>query len=258
VDRFPPWDDFGLEPHQALIDHVERLGGATVWSFPEAPDSGERRMGPVRVSWRTEPSPDDLMRTFRYTAFGALYEQPTRVSEPGGTWDRLLAQYAAGERSRPAWAVGESGFHDLSAGKRLGPVQTVMLVRERSEPAVLEALRRGRLYALMRTPEMGLTLDEFAATAAGGVARSGERLAVPPGTTVDVRVAVSASDGGAHPVRVTLVRNGVPAEAWTGQTPLRLTHRDTTGTGLLVFRVDARGRSPHHLLTSPIFVGPTP
>jgi hypothetical protein len=118
VDRFPPWRDYGMEPYQALIDRVERLGGATVWSFPEAPDSGERRIGPVRVTWSTDPYPDDLLRTFRYTAFGAVYEQATRVSAPGGTWDRLLRQYAARERSRPAWAVGESGFHGLSAGKR--------------------------------------------------------------------------------------------------------------------------------------------
>ncbi len=258
VDDYPPWSDFGLEPHQHLIDYVERLGGATVWSFPEARDAGEERIGPVRVNWQTEPYVDDLLKTFRYTGFGALYEQPTRVSEPGGPWDRLLAQYAAGERSRPAWALAESGFHGLRAGKRLGPVQTVFLVAERSEAAVLDALRRGRLYALMRTSQVGLALGEFTVSAAGAVAASGERLRLAPGTPLEVRVAIDASDGSAQPIRVSLVRNGETVEAWAGQTPFRAVHRDTAGDRPLVFRVDVHGGSPHHLLTSPIFVTTKP
>jgi hypothetical protein len=256
VDRYPPWESFGLEPHQALIDHVHRLGGVTMWSFPEATDEGQRQMGLVRVTWQTQAYVDDLLKTFRYTAFGALYEQPTRVSEPGGIWDRLLAQHAAGERSRPAWALGESGFHGFTAGKRLGTVQTIFLVDERSDKGVVEALRRGRLYALLRTPQMGLRLGDFVVTAAGTTARSGDRLGVPPGTPLEVQVAVEASDGSAQPIRVTLVRNGAPVEAWAGQTPFRALYRDTTAETPLVFRVDVHGRSPHRLLTSPIFVGP--
>jgi hypothetical protein len=257
VDRFPPWRDYGMEPYQALIDRVERLGGATVWSFPEAPDSGERRIGPVRVTWSTDPYPDDLLRTFRYTAFGAVYEQATRVSAPGGTWDRLLRQYAAGERSRPAWAVGESGFHGLSAGKRLGAVQTVFLAPEASAAAVLDALKRGRLYALRRTPELALTLGEFTVNAAGGSAVSGETLAVGRGTPLEVRVRIETSDASAEPLKATLVKNGVVVEAWATTAPLRAVYRDVFDGTPLVFRVDVHGRMPHHLVTNPIFVRPS-
>ena len=123
VDRYPPWQNAGLEPYQTLIDQVDRLGGVTMWSFPEAADVGQRKVGPVQVAWLTEPYADDLLRTFRYTAFGAVYEQPTRFTDPGLGWDRLLGQYVRGERSRPAWAVAESGFHGLARGKRLGPVR---------------------------------------------------------------------------------------------------------------------------------------
>ena len=65
---YPPYRELGSGPHQALIDYVERLGGATVWSFPEAHDSGEQWVGPVRVSWRTDPYTDDLQRTARQRA----------------------------------------------------------------------------------------------------------------------------------------------------------------------------------------------
>jgi len=258
VDRYPPWRDYGLAPHQALIDHVDRLGGATVWSFPEAPDSGLGRVGPVQVSWRTDPSVDDLLRTFRYTAFGALYDQPTRATEPGGLWDRLLGEYVSGERSRPAWAVGEAGFHGLMAGKRLPTVQTVFLAAERSEAGILEALRRGRFYAMRRTPEAALVLAEFAVAAGVAAAGPGETLRVRPGTPLQVRVAVEATGEPAPPLRVALIRNGTVAAVWAAPPPLRVVHRETFAGAPVVLRLEARGREPHHLIVNPIFVTAAP
>ncbi len=249
---YPPYRDLGLEPHQALIDTVERLGGATVWSFPEARDSGEQWFGPVRVAWRTDPYTDDLVRTARYTAFGAVYEDTTRFELPGGGWDRLLAHYASGGRSRPAWAVGESGFHGFSAGKTVGPIQTVFLVAERSERGVLEALRHGRMYALQRTAEAGLALTEFSVRAAGGAAISGETLAAPAGTPLEIAVGVATLDGSARDVRVTLVRNGAVSAAWTGPTPVRQVHREVSDGTPTFYRLDVRG--PGRLLSNPIFV----
>jgi len=81
VDRYSPWRDHGVAPYQALIDHVERLGGAAVWSFPEAPDLGERAVGPLHVTWRTDPYPDDLLRTWvvqvqRHDLFIAVFHCP--------------------------------------------------------------------------------------------------------------------------------------------------------------------------------------
>ncbi|HEY7648785.1 MAG TPA: hypothetical protein VID04_07240 [Methylomirabilota bacterium] len=254
VDRYSPWRDHGPAPYQALIDHVERLGGSAVWSFPEASDLGERAVGPLKVTWRTEPYPDDLLRTARYTAFGGLYEQPIRAVEPGGVWDRLLNEYAAGERSRPAWAVGESGFHGLGTGKRVGSVQTVFLVEQRSEAGVLDALRRGRLYALQRTPEAGLVLGDFSIVTPSGTARPGETLRVRPGTSLEIRIALGAGGVSALPVRLSLVRNGALAEAWAGQTPFEAVYRESATDRPAVYRLDVRSTAPHRLLTSPIFI----
>src|SRR5262249_24954401 len=172
----PAWAEAGSAPYQDLIDYVERAGGVSVWSLPEASDFGQQAVGPVQVSWATEPYPDDLLKTFGYTAFGALYEDTTRVERPGDSWDRLLMEYAAGQRTRVPWALAESAFHDNSAGKRVGPIQTVFLVRERTEAAVLDALRTGRMYALQRTREAGFVLAEFAAAAGEATAVSGQTL----------------------------------------------------------------------------------
>ncbi|HEV8614954.1 MAG TPA: hypothetical protein VGU22_05620 [Methylomirabilota bacterium] len=256
VDRYPPWRDFGVAPYQALIDEVNAGAGITAWSFPEARDEGERMMGPVRVTWRTDPYPDDLLRTFRYTAFGGVYEDTSRFERPGAGWDRALAEYVAGERSRPARALGESGFHGLSAGKRVGLVQTVLLDVERSEAGVLDAIREGRAFALRRSPEFALSLGQFVVAGTEGAAAIGGTLRANVGAPVEVRVAVDADRPG-RDVRITLVKNGAVVEAWSGPTPFRATHREDFDGRPAYFRLDVGGPSAdHRILTNPIFVRP--
>jgi hypothetical protein len=255
TDTWPTSSDPGVAPYQALIDRVEQLGGVTMWSFPEARDVGEQYYGPVRVGWLTERYPDDLLKTFRYTAFGAVYEDTSTFERPGGGWDRLLAEYARGERSRPAWAVAESGFHGLTAGKQVGPLQTVFLVDDRSEAGVLDALRRGRMYAVQRTRELGLDLAQFAVTAGGAGAGAGETLRVPAGTPIELAVAVEASDGRAHDLRAAIVVNGRAVALERGATPYRTVYRTTTDGTPLVLRLEARG-AQQRLLSNPIFVRP--
>jgi hypothetical protein len=238
-----------------LIDYVDRTGGVTMWSLPEARDIGEQSVGPVRVGWLTEPYADDLLRTFRYTGFGAVYEDTSTFEQPGGGWDRLLGEYVRGERSRPAWALAESAFHGLTAGKQVGPIQTVFLVADKSEAGVLDAFRKGRMYAVQRTREVGFDLTEFSATAGGATAGMGETLQAPAGTPIEVRVAVEASDGGTHDVRVTLVRNGRLEALERGATPFRTIRREVADGTPLVLRVEARG-AKQRVLSNPIFVKP--
>jgi len=250
---YPPWTDAGSAPFQDLIDYVERHGGVSVWSLPEAADSGERAVGPVRVSWGTEPYPDDLLKTFSYTAFGAIYEDTTRFERPGEGWDRLLGEYAAGQRTRVPWALAESAFHEHSAGKSVGPIQTVFLVRERTDAGVLGALRAGRMYALQRGRDTGLALTEFVAAAGGATAISGETLRAAPGAPLEVTVAVDTVESRPADVRVTFVRNGSVIAAWSGSTPFRATHREAWDGRPAVFRLEARGGGAR-LLSNPIFV----
>jgi hypothetical protein len=255
TEPYPTWADHGVAPYQALIDHVDALGGVTLWSFPEARDVGEERWGPVRVGWLTEPHADDLLRTFRYTAFGAVYEDTSTFERPGGGWDRLLGEYARGERSRPAWGIAESGFHGLTAGKQVGPLQTVFLVEERSAAGVLDALRRGRMYAVQRTPEVGFDLAEFSVVAGGAEGGPGETLRAPAGTPIELTAVVEASDGRAHDARLAIVANGRVAALEQGATPLRARWRTTSDGTPLVLRVEGRG-SRQRLLSNPVFVRP--
>jgi hypothetical protein len=255
VDRYPPWRDYGTEPYQVLIDEVERRGGAAVWSFPEGPDAGERSYGPVKVRWRTEAYPDDLLRTSGYTGFGAVYEQPLRFARPGEGWDRLLTHHVAGERAQPVWGVGEAGFHSGRGGKRLRPVQTVFFVEERSPAGALDALARGRMYAVRNSGEATLVLSELAVTGGGAAAGMGDTLRAAAGTPVEVRASVS-SPTGSHAVRVTLVKDGKVEASWAGRTPLEVRHPDVAGVRRSYYRLDARVSSADYLVSNPVFVAP--
>jgi hypothetical protein len=165
-------------------------------------------------------------------------------------------EYVRGERSRPAWALGESGFHGVSSHRRLGAIQTVFLATDRTEAALLDALRRGRLYALQRLPQGALVLADWTAAAGPKAAMSGETLRVPAGTVLEVRVAVDATGETADGFRVTLVRNGTVTEGWSGGRSVRATYRETFDGQPVVFRIEARGRAPHRIIASPIFVTP--
>ena len=250
---YPAWADAGSAPYQDLIDYVDRAGGITVWSLPEARDVGEQGLGPMRITWTTEPYPDDLMKTFRYTAFGAIYADTTRVERPGDVWDRLLGEYVIGQRTRVPWVVGEAAFHAQRSSKGLGPIHTVFFVHERSEAGVLNALRAGRMYALQRGRDTGLALPEFAVAAGDVAATSGEVLRTAPATPLEIRVTIAADPRPAD-VRVVLVRNGTVVAAWSGSTPLRRMHREVWDGQPAVYRVEARGDGSGRLLSNPIFV----
>lgn len=253
---YDPYHDAGLVPHQALIRYVGAGGGLTFWSFPEARDLHVLRRGPFRVTVRTDPYPEDLLATDGYTGFGGIYEDTITFTDPGGGWDRRLQEFALGQRRTPGWAVGETGFHfEGQAGKSLGNVLTLLWVRERSVPGAIEALRAGRAVAVQGTGAYRLSLERFEVSAGGRAAGLGETLASPAGAPVEVRTVVAASDGRAHAVEVLLIRSGEVVLRKAGSTPIGLeyTEEPLAGTAA-VFRVQARGESPHQLLSNPIFV----
>jgi len=103
----------------------------------------------------------------------------------------------------------------------------VFLVEERTERAVLDALKRGRFYAVEQEAGAELVLAEFSVRAGAAAGVSGDLVRTSEATPVDITVAVEATGAKARDVRVTLVRNGAVVRAWTGPPPFRTVHRDT-------------------------------
>ncbi|HEU5393262.1 MAG TPA: hypothetical protein VFV36_00530, partial [Candidatus Methylomirabilis sp.] len=220
---FDPYREAGTAPHQALIRSVAQAGGLVFWSFPEARDFHVLSRGPFRITLRTEPYPGDLLATDGYTGFGGIYEDTTTFTEPGGSWDRRLQEFALGRRDTPGWALGEAGFHtEGEAGKSLANVLTLLRVRERTVAGVIEALRSGRGVAVQGTATYRLHLDRFEISAGGRAAGMGETLDLLPGAALVARVVVTASDELAHPAEVLLIRSGEVVARKSGPTPLAL------------------------------------
>lgn len=254
-----PYDaEVGLLPYQTAIDYVAARGGLAVWSLPEARDFQEVQVAGLRATIRTDPYPEDLLRTDGFAAFGGIYEDTTTFTQPGGGWDTLLMDYLAGRRRAPAWAIGEAAYHyEGQAGKRFGEVRTVLLA-ERNEPGLLlEALRVGRLYALGRTVETGLTLERFQAMPSQGQpVEAGGKLAVDPDTPLELRVAVGGAGPKPLPVEVRLIRSGALVHTVKGQTPVAFAWTDRTlrPDGRVFYRLEVLGPPGHRILANPIFV----
>jgi hypothetical protein len=248
----------GLKPHQDVIDFVNARNGIAVWSLPEARDHQEVSVAGFHATIHTDPYPDDLLRTDRFTAFGGLYEDTTIFGDPGQGWDRLLLDYLNGHRATPAWAIGESAYHsEKQAGKWLGAVQTVLLAERNDPPSLLAALRAGRAYALLRTREESLKLVKFQAIPSGlPPAEMGDRLALRAGDRPEVQAAVETAGGRPLSIEVRLIRSGKVVHSIRGDTPvtLRWTEPPLPPGSKLYYRLDVRGPGGNQILSNPIFV----
>ena len=261
---FSSYDErLGDRPYQAVIDAVNDRGGLALWSMPEARDFRTYSFGWLGdVVVKTDPHSEALMLTRGYAGFGGLYQEARTATDPGGLWDQLIHLYASGQRSTPPALVGEIAFHGPDhAGKELDQVVTVLWVRDRTVAGVLDALRSGRSYAVERyRKEFGYRLDDFRVDVQGGARTAG------PGETLDpegardvmVRVSVSATDHGAHPVMARIIRSGQVIARVDGRTPFTYAMADTTAPvgEWLAYRVQVVGEG--EILSNPVYVGPMP
>ncbi len=259
--RFSLYDEtIGERPYQAVIDETIRRGGVAVWSMPESVDFNVFSYGPLgTVTVKTDPYPASLVNTTGYAGFGGLYQEPRTIMEPGALWDQLLLQHLEGRRPDLPVSLGEIAFHRPGmSGIELNQVLNIVTVRERSAAGLVEAMKAGRLYALGRAGRpYGLRLETFRVEAQDGVrsAAVGQPFVRAAGFPT-VRVAVTATDGGTHPVRVTIVRSGQVIARVNGTTPFHQQVVDETlpaGAGAY-YRVRVRGEGEGEIVSNPIFV----
>lgn len=260
---FSSYDDqLGYRPYQHFIDAVAQRGGIAVWSMPEARDLDVHSFGPIgSVTIQTNPYPEALQLTAGYTGFGGVYQDTRTVTRPGGVWDEVMRHHLAGQGTRPPIVFGEIAFHTPGqAGIELDQVLTVFWVRDRTASGIVEAIRSGRLYALGQYhKQFGLRLDAFQVECEFGARRaeSGETLDPTHARHLAVRVSVSATDKGAHPISVTIIRTGQVIARLTGQTPFEHRFLDQTvplGEGS-AYRLEITTEGGE-IVSNPIFVKP--
>jgi hypothetical protein len=254
--RSSPFDAYqgsrGIAPYQLLIDHVNARGGMTFWNYPET-QSGVRQMGPIMVS--TRPYPEALIESRDYTGFASLYGESITVTEPDGVWDMALKEYCGGMRSRPAWGIATSDYHNEGeSGEILGNFQTVFYVREINKAEILNALRQGRMYAARgKFPQLPV-MDEFSLSSADETVKgiSGESITLPG--PARVRIAISSGQPATTPFRVRLIRSGRLVHRVDGTLPMQIDFQDDyfNPGEKIYYRMDMRGAGI--IVSNPIFV----
>ena len=240
----------GIGPFQEVIDFANRCGGFTFWNYPEQ-RSGTRKHGPIFVD--TPPYPEVLHQSVEYTGFAAIYGDNITATDPGKEWDRALNEYCRGQRGNPPWGISTADFHeDGRLGLRLGAFPTTFLVKSFTKEAVLEAIKKGRMYCSRGDGTVWPKLDDFQAIGSDGrSAVMGEILTTrePP----LIRFSVSFEGGKNSFVKIFLIRRGTLLRSFEGETPLevRLTDRELAPGELTYYRLTD---SKKHLTSNPIFV----
>jgi hypothetical protein len=250
---FPEYDQYhgdqGIDPYQNLIDYVNSKKGLTFWSAPEATTTKE--IGEVKMF--TPAYPQDLLKTRDYTGFAALYLDNITFTDPGKGWDQILNEYCRGERYQPVWGIGEIDYHGSRENIKMNMVQTILLLPDFKKEEVLEAFKKGRMYAVFRRGDFHLVLDDFSLSSEEERVFQGEELRCAGKPRVNIEVSSSDSEG--HNLEIKLIRNGEILKVFKDKTPFKIEFEDDSYIPgeKIYYRLDVR--TPGSIIISnPIFV----
>lgn len=239
------------DPYQRVIDFVVANGGLIFWAHPEA-KIVPKTIGPV--TFITDPYPNALKGTKRYTGFAILFEGMKTIGIPGGLWDQLLNEYCLGLRHQPVWAIGELDYtREGHANTWINSVKTVLFCREEGREGVLEAFRQGRMYAVRRSRVKEMILKEYWIGNEKVKGFLGEEIVLFENPKINFTV--SFSDHSSQEIHVRVIRNGDVIRELEFQTPVSFHHEDPLDReGRYFYRLEIKGGSEQILLTNPIFV----
>ncbi len=246
--------DQGIAPYQELIDYASTNNALTFWVRPEGPDNPGIKES---VGIETEPYARDLLQAKGFTGFEAVYDKAGEIAKPGKEWDQVLVQYIKGEREKPIWAYGGNDLVcEGEQGRRLGGVRTVLLVREKTREAALEAIAMGRMYSVAQQEDFRLSLDEFTLfdRVIGQEAEQGGVLFSTDAPIIKAKLRFSS---GSHEAAViSIIREGKLVKRENATLPYQLNWRDATvkTTGMTYYRVIAEAGPENRLVSNPIFV----
>ena len=210
----------------------------------------------IQVKTRTDSHPEDLLLTRRYTGFQAMSASQVSAVEPGKEWDQVLMQYLDGKRDRPVWGYGPNDFRcEEKDGDLLGEVRTVVLAKQKSRPAMVEALGAGRMYAVKQGEGKNrLSLDAFELIdpATGNRAVMGEQLKTAGSPDIGLKISMTGGESSAR-AHISLIRNGQVVKQGLLSLPYEGVWQDTAlslrGYYRLLVEVDVRNQ----LVSNPIF-----
>ena len=255
-----PYDQYhgaqGISPYQLLIDYVNSRGGMVFWNHPET-KSGKGKLGPIFRD--TPPHPQMLKESKNYSGFAALYGDSTTITEPGNIWDKVLIEYCLGQRAKPVWGISSADFHkEGGAEEKLGNFPTLFLVKNKTKKDILDALKKGRMYACRGDADSPrLILENFSISDSktsqkGGM---GEEIFSEGYPRINARISTTDSEE-ENSVIVRLIRSGNLLKTVSAETPLSINFKDDffEPGKKIYYRLDAIDKKGRKLVTNPIFV----
>ncbi len=225
-----PYDQYHgpqeISPYQLLIDYVNSRGGMVFWNHPET-KSGKGKLGPIFRD--TPPYPQVLKKSKNYSGFAALYGDSTTIIEPGNIWDKVLIEYCSGRRENPVWGISSADFHrEGGAGEKLGNFPTFFLVRSKTKKNILDALKKGRMYACRGDADSPrLILEDFSISDSKNSEKAvmGEEIFSKGYPSINIRISTTDSEKG-NSVTVRLIRSGKLLETFSAETPFSINFED--------------------------------
>jgi hypothetical protein len=245
-----------ISPYQLLIDYVNSRGGMVFWNHPET-KSGQEKLGPIFRD--TPPYPQVLIESTNYTGFAALYGDAITITEPGNIWDKVLIEYCSGQRASPVWGISSADFHrEGGAGEKLGNFPTFFLVKSKNKKDILDALKKGRMYACRGDVDSPrLILEDFSIFDSKSSQKvvMGEEIFSKGYPSINIRISTADSEKG-NSVTVRLIRSGNLLETFSAETPMSINFEDDffESGKKVYYRLDAIDKRGRKLVSNPIFV----
>jgi hypothetical protein len=255
--EFDQYTEAGGGPFQRFIDDVREKGGLSYWANPES--SGSEKMGEIKSE--TKEYTELLQKTAGYTGFAVFPGGYRKVGAPGGLWDKILNEHCDGSRKDPVWAISVLNFGGgdvRSLTRSLGGRQTVALAAEKSREAFVDALRRGRSYAMSGRSCPGFHLDHFSVSDASGKTTGivGDTITIAGNAVIRVEGRVAGKSRG---MELRIIRNGRMIRRSKEKLPFKVSHEDKPSKKnkitrkKIYYRVEIREHHAH-VITNPVFV----
>ncbi len=248
--------DPGPMPYQELIDYANSKGALTFWNHLEHPPKKEGEG--LSLKMETKPHPEDLFQTSGYVGFQALGKNPISLTQPSKEWDQILNLYLIGKRKWPVWGYGSSDFHcEQDDESKLGEVRTVILVRNKDQASVVDAMRSGRMYSESSLSSKDrLSLDEFILkeTNGGQSVTLGDEMVIQDYPEVNIKI--RSISGKKENASIELIRDGNIIQKFSSELPVnwKWTDNDIKKSGLHYYRLMVETESKNRLVANPIFI----
>jgi len=149
-----PEKEPGAEAFNNFVNYIRDAGGLIFQAHPQW--TSQQWIASLHFK---SPFPIHLTDQIPRLNGVAVIPEGFNAGAPGGKWDLGLMQYLVGYREEPFWVIGDCDFHCPPHTLRIGT--TLLYLKELSGKGALDAIRAGKMIALMGNDFQEVYVNEF-------------------------------------------------------------------------------------------------